>query len=534
MATEGGRQDGQIRRNAAALIAMAGSLNVVSALTPPLWSRFHELLSLFPLAVSESAAAFVTAAGIGLVFLARGIRRGQRSAWALAIVLLLGSTLLHLLKGIDVEEAVVALGVAGYLLGRRASFTVPADEASARWGAAALGLAGAGALLVVAVRPANAVTLGAVTVTATMAGLAAAWLLFRPLRPAQRAADRAQRARAVDIVRRHGGDTLSYFALRGDKRYFIWGDTVVAYAVIGGVCLVSPDPIGPADQRAPAWSAYRDYASAHGWDVAVLGACEEWLPLYRSTGMRAVYVGDEGIVDVDAFHLDGGHMKGLRQAVNRIDRYGYRVQFYDPAGIGETLRTQLHRVMTQSRRGKAERGFSMTLGRAFDPADEGLLLAVAFDRADQAVAFCQFVPASDVNGYSLDLMRRDKGDHPNGLVDFVVVRTIQHLREAGCTGLGLNFATLRGVMAGERGGGMWKRVQRWLLYRLSDDLQIESLWRFNAKYDPAWMPRYAVFADPEQVLSTAVAIARAESFSELPLRGRFFTPKPAPPQPAAA
>ena len=50
--------------------------------------------------------------------------------------------------------------------------------------------------------------------------------------------------------------------------------------------------------------------------------------------MRDLYVGDEAVVDCQTFSLDGGHMKGLRQAVNRIAKYGYRMEFYDPARIG--------------------------------------------------------------------------------------------------------------------------------------------------------------------------------------------------------
>ena len=45
------------------------------------------------------------------------------------------------------------------------------------------------------------------------------------------------------------------------------------------------------------------------------------------------------------------------------------------------------------------------------------------------VAFCQFVPAPGIRGYSLDLMRRDDGEHPNGLLDFILVRTIEALRD---------------------------------------------------------------------------------------------------------
>jgi lysylphosphatidylglycerol synthetase-like protein (DUF2156 family) len=140
------------------------------------------------------------------------------------------------------------------------------------------------------------------------------------------------------------------------------------------------------------------------------------------------------------------------------------------------------------------------------------------------VAFCQYVPAPGINGYSLDLMRRDNGEHPNGLLDFAVVETIRHLKAQGKEGLGLNFATMRAVLAGEMGEGISMRVQAWFLRRMSDSMQIESLWRFNAKFDPAWQPRYAVYDSPEHVLPALIAVARAESFWELPIIGRFLIP----------
>jgi lysylphosphatidylglycerol synthetase-like protein (DUF2156 family) len=235
-------------------------------------------------------------------------------------------------------------------------------------------------------------------------------------------------------------------------------------------------------------------------------------------------VGDEAVVDCTAFSLEGGDMKGLRQAVNRIARNGYRMQFYDPARVGPDLRAQLRRVMAQNRRGDAERGFSMTLGRIFDPDDKGLLLAVAYGPDGDPVAFCHYVPAADIDGYSLDLMRRTDGPHPNGLIDFVVVRTIEHLRSLGMAGLGLNFATMRAVLAGETGDAWSQRIERWLLKRMGESMQIESLWKYNAKFTPTWRARYAVWDSPENMLPAALAVARAESFFELPVIGRFLTP----------
>jgi lysyl-tRNA synthetase class 2 len=325
------------------------------------------------------------------------------------------------------------------------------------------------------------------------------------------------------VVDRSGRDTLAYFALRDDKEWFFSGDSMVAYAVFGSVCLVSPDPVGPPAERDEVWRQFGDFADRQGWSVTVLGASEEWLPVYQRHGLHSLYIGDEAIVDCTSFTLEGHRSKGLRQAVNRVARHGYRVEFFDPAAVDPALQSPLMALLVASRHGDAERGFSMTLGRLFDPADKGLLLAVAFG-PDGPAAFCQFVPAPGIDGYSLDVMRRSLGDHPNGLTDFVLVETIRHLKESGFRRLGLNFATMRAVLAGETGDGTGPRMQRWLLGRMSESLQIESLWRFNEKYDPDWRARYAAFDAPDHVVAAALAVARAEGVTELPVVGRFFRP----------
>jgi lysylphosphatidylglycerol synthetase-like protein (DUF2156 family) len=84
---------------------------------------------------------------------------------------------------------------------------------------------------------------------------------------------------------------------------------------------------------------------------------------------------------------------------------------------------------------------------------------------------------------------------------------------------------MRSVLAAEDGDrGIGPRMQRLVLGWLSESMQIESLWRYNAKFDPDWRPRYAVYDAAGSFLPSAIAVAKAESFWELPLIGRFFTP----------
>ena len=80
------------------------------------------------------------------------------------------------------------------------------------------------------------------------------------------------------------------------------------------------------------------------------------------------------------------------------------------------------------------------------------------------------------------------------------------------------------VLDGAAGNGTSVRLRRLLLRRLSRSMQIESLWRFNAKYDPKWIARYVVYGAAPELLPIAVAIIRAESLWDLPVVGRLFSP----------
>jgi lysylphosphatidylglycerol synthetase-like protein (DUF2156 family) len=555
----------RIRRLAAVSLFVAGAIDLLSSVTTPLREHLHLIAQYLPVAVVQAAGALTAIAGIGMIMLSRGILRGQRRSWLVAVALLIASLALHLLHAADVVTLVVCAAVLTLLVVQRERFRAQTERGTVVTAFVILAVGGVVATLggFLAVEVAGHVhhhplpgwpdvLLGSAerlvgvdwvafpptidryaSVSLLAVGLSlivvALYLLTRPVVDRRLSSGRAaigRRAaeiRARDIVRRHGTGTLDYFALRDDKQWFFHRDSLVAYAVFGGVCLVSPDPIGPFSERAHVWDSFRHYVDRNGWGLGVMGASEEWLPTYQASGMRFLYIGDEAVVDPREFSLQGGKMKGLRQAVNRVARYGYTVRFLDPARLDPADAARMAELMAKSRRGEQERGFSMMLGRLFDRRDTGLLLTLVEGPDGAPVAMCQFVPSPAIGGYSLDLMRRDPGEHPNGLLDFALCSTIDHLKEMGMKGLSLNFAALRSVLDGDNGDGVTQRVERWALRRLSGVLQIETLWRFNAKYEPRWLPRYIAFDSAEQFVPVVVQIMRAESLTEVPVIGRLLT-----------
>ncbi|MCF3118265.1 DUF2156 domain-containing protein [Streptomyces arenae] len=321
------------------------------------------------------------------------------------------------------------------------------------------------------------------------------------------------------LLDQHGErDSLGYFSLRREKSV-VWsptGKAAVAYRVVGGVSLASGDPIGDPEAWPGAIDPWLAEAREHGWIPAVMGASEEAGTIYARHGLDALELGDEAIVEIDEFTLEGRAMRTVRQAYNRVKRAGYTVRIRRHEDIPHDEMTELLRRADDWRDGATERGFSMALGRLGDPADGQCVMLECTDGDGELRALLSFVPWGP-HGLSLDLMRRDR-DSENGLMEFMVIELLQRAPEIGITQVSLNFAMFRSVFErGSRlGAGPVLRLWRSLLSFFSRWWQIESLYRANAKYRPIWEPRFLLFEKSVDLPRIGISSARAEGFLEAP------------------
>ena len=537
---------------AATSSAVIGVLGLATAVSAPARDQLRTVLSVVPAFAPQTAGVSLVFVSFALILMARGLRRGLRAAWLITLGLLATTISVHLVHGSGPVAGIPAVLATAWLATQSHAFRVSQSRRTVR--RAVLAAAGGTvASIAVAIGIAtvfdqtdtdaaafaaathllgiNALPLGYggafVSPALVTIGLClltwSLWSLFSPRRVSvtgdvQRGRD-FDRARA--IVDQWGGDTLAYFALRDDKAWFFFDTTVVGYAVRGGVCVVSPDPIGPPSQRQAAWSAFTTFAERQGWSVSVLGAGAAWLATYERSGLRPLYLGDEAIIDCHTFSLDGRAMRTVRQAHSRARRAGYTVELFHSSQVDDALRRRLLELACLSRRGVIERGFSMTLSRLFDPRDEGLMLSVAHDAAGVPQAFIQWVPCD--GGWSLDVMRRNTSPElTNGVSDFLVVESVLAMAARGATRVGLNFAVFRTIVDGQS-TTLSGRTARRILRATASHTQIESLLRFNTKFGPEWVPRYALLGRLDVMAAQSVVMAGAEGLSELPVIGRFMT-----------
>ncbi|MEU3032713.1 phosphatidylglycerol lysyltransferase domain-containing protein [Streptomyces incarnatus] len=332
----------------------------------------------------------------------------------------------------------------------------------------------------------------------------------------------ADEERLRALLDKHGArDSLGYFALRRDKAavFSPSGKAAITYRVVGAVSLASGDPIGDPEAWPGAIDAWLAEARRHAWIPAVMGASEEAGTVYARHGLDALELGDEAIVDIADFTLEGRPMRVVRQAHNRVKRAGYTVRIRRHEDIPAEEMAHLIDRADHWRDGATERGFSMALGRLGDPGDGRCVMLECRDGDDQPRALLSFVPWGE-HGLSLDLMRRDR-DCENGLMEYMVVELLLRAGDLGVQRVSLNFAMFRSVFErGARlGAGPVLRLWRSVLTFFSRWWQIESLYRANAKYRPVWEPRFLLFAKSSDIPRIGLASARAEGFLTLPVIG---------------
>jgi len=535
---------------AALLTALVGMINLVSALTPGFRDRVREVTQFLPGTFTHAALAATAASGILLLLLARSLRRRKQRAWRFVVALLAASVVLHVVKGLDVEEATVAgVLLAGLVAGRREFYA--RGDPTTRWRAlwvflllflisVAVGFAlievrssriagphSASAILqhvlwglVGVAGPlhwtservediVNQTLLGLGVLTVLVSG----YLALRPPEPRPRL-DPEDESRMRALLTQHGQrDSLGYFALRRDKSV-VWsptGKSCIAYRVLSGVMLASGDPLGDPEAWPGAIARFLEIADEHAWVPAVMGCSEPAGIAWARAGLNALEIGDEAVVEVGEFSLAGRAMRNVRQAFGRVERAGYTCDVRRVRDISATEIAELRKQADAWRGAQTERGFSMALSRFGDPTD-GDCVAVLASQDGQLRAFLHFVPWGP-DGLSLDLMRRDKAAD-NGLNEYLIVNALQAAPRLGVTRLSLNFAVFRSALErGERlGAGPILRTWRKLLLFASRWFQIESLYRFNAKFRPVWQPRFVCYPTAGDLPRIAVAALEAEAF----------------------
>lgn len=541
----------QIRLWSATLLTgLVGIVNLLSSVTPNLYGRNHWLKQFLPFEIRASGHIFAALTGFVLLALAANLLRRKRVAWLLTIGLLVISIISHLLKGWDYEESLLSAFLLVHLILIRHVFTAQSDRPSIARGVRVL----IGALLFTlaygtigfylldgkfsenfnwreaviqtlamfftednwGLQPksqfgdffANSIYIIAVcTITFAVVMLLQPVFMSNPATP-------GEQQKAKEIVQQYGHSSLAALTLLSDKSYYFSpsGRSIIAYVPKGRGAIALGDPIGPVEDRKEVIVSFQQFCQRNDWYPAFYQTLPDDIELYKSVGFKVLKIGEEAIVDLKTFTLQGKAGKNFRPSINRLTKLGYEIQFFEPP-IPHKLLYQLKPVSDEWLKiaQGSEKRFS--LGWFDEDYLRNCQIAVVYNPEGEISAFTNIVPEYQLNEATIDMMRHRQSIE-NGTMDFLFISILQYFKEQGYDSFNFGLSALAGV--GENPES--RRLEKGLHYlyeHLNGFYNFQGLHAYKEKFRPRWEGRYLIYPSLAALPDVVVALIRADSGDRL-------------------
>jgi phosphatidylglycerol lysyltransferase len=493
-----------------AVITFAGgSVLLFFGTVPAMPARLAWLNKLLPLGVLELSHFLGSVVGVCLLLLGWAVLRRLEAAYYVTSFALTVGIVLALLRGLQVEAAAALAVMLTALLPARSYFyrhtsllRVPLSPA---WLAAV-------AVVLVAMAWIGHFQYRHVEYTSELwwqfaldgdasrflrggIGVALALAIFGILRLLGPAPPRSNPPVAADLERVRtivaaSPSAAAGLALLGDKRFLFDRDrkAFIMYGVQGRSWVAMGDPVGPRETHGDLIWSFHEMADRHGGWTVFYEVRDDYLPIYVDLGLTVLKIGEEGVVNLEGFSLEGGARSGLRHTLNKSERDGLTFELIPARGVVDLL-SEIRGVSDDWLESKGTREKSFSLGRFDEVYLKEYPLAVV-RREDRLLAFANVWQGAPGGELSIDLMRH-RSDAPPGVMDYLFIKLMLWGREGGYTLFNLGMAPLAGLRAGPL-APLWNRLAA-VVYRHGEHFyNFQGLRQYKNKFHPEWSPRYLV------------------------------------------
>lgn len=520
-----------------------GVVNIVSALTPAIQGRLQLLHDFLPIYATEISNYAVFMVGIFLLLISAFLLKGVRMAWYLTIGMSVVSVVGHLTKAIDYEEALLAMFVLAALFLTRKQYFVRSNPKLTNIGInAALismvavicyGITGfyfldknhfnidfsfwesvkfsiqnfffyQSDLLV----PTDKFSRGFLYSINISGGLTIGFLLFTLVRPYvfENSIEEEERDRARELVRKYGRSPLDYFKTYYDKLLFFTEDNeaFVAYRPAGNYAVVLEDPVcSDYEKMTSVIREFDRFCASSGMKIIFYRVPESSLPVYQKLKKKSLLIGQEAVVDLTTFTIEGKEKKSIRTSSNKQKELGFLVKVYQPP-IKDGLIQKIHSVSNewQKERNYDELVFSQGV---FDPDElKNQTIIVVENQEEKVLAFANIIPDFASGDATYDLIRNAKGT-PNGLIEFLMAEMFFYLKAEGYRTVNLGFAAMAGI---DDGRNFPEKSIKFAYEKIKAFSHYKGLKEFKDKFGPEWKNVYLIYSSDYDLFSVPAALKK--------------------------
>ena len=524
------------------IILILGIINILSAITPAIPARLRLVKNILPENIIVTSNALVFIFGVILFLISVFLFQGSKRAWYTALALTLFSIIGHLIKAADYEEALIAFAAASSLYYTRENYKLKphikflkvgyASFLYAIAGVIAYGVVGfyfihkkhfgidftfGGSVKAVlkvifflddkALQPLTRFGLYFERSIYFASGAVILFIIFSLLKPYFYKPYNTDKdfAEAEELVKKFGHSALDYFKTYPDK--FIYFNesrsAFISFKITRHFVLVLEDPVAENNaQKQSMIKVFEERCKENGFIVAYYRVPEKSLPFYKSLDKKFIPVGEEAVLDLTNFTMDGGKMKATRSAVNRLTAEGYIFKVYKPFQK-EGLLQKLEKVSDNWLRDLNQTEVAFTQG-VFDKSILKTQTILTIEDSEEKVyAFLNLVKDYAPGESTYDLIRKET-DAPNGVLDMLLAKTFQYLKDEGFTSVNMGLAPLSGI----EGIDITQRTIKYAYNNLRVFAQFKGLRKYKEKFFPQWNKKYLIYSHHYHLLQVPKALKR--------------------------
>jgi phosphatidylglycerol lysyltransferase len=299
---------------------------------------------------------------------------------------------------------------------------------------------------------------------------------------------------------------LDYFKTYYDKLLFFNEErtSFISYKVSGNFAVILEDPVAENNEvMKKCLLSFDKYCSDNGLKSISYRVPDESIEIYMSLRKKSLFLGQEAVVDVSTFTLQGGDKKRIRNAMNKVAETGFTLHVYDPP-LKEGLLQKLEAVSDNWLLDMEREELVFSQGMFTWDEIKNQTVLVAENDEEKIVGFLNIIPDYAKDEGTFDLIRKTS-DAPNGVIDFLHVELFNYFKQKNIRYLNLGFAPLSGI---EIPDDITERSMKFAYEKIKSLSHYKGLREFKDKFDPVWYDKYLVYEHDFDLLQVPVLLSK--------------------------
>jgi phosphatidylglycerol lysyltransferase len=526
----------------AVLIFFLGIVNIISVLTPALPERLRLLKDYLLVDFVSFSNSFVFIAGLFLLVTAAFMLRGLRTAWWFALALSIISIFGNIAKGIDYEEATIAFLIVGSLIATRKQYHVKTNPKLGTVGLQTAVLSIAAVMLYGVIGfyfldkrhfhidfnifqsfrytlqnffligsndlvPHDAFARDFIYMIKISGFASISFLIYSLVRPYvfKITPTVEEISRAKSLTQQFGNSALDFFKTYSDKFIFAPSEinAYISYRVNRNFAVVLENPVAEnSEEMKKCMLSFSKYCYENGLKEIYYRVPKESLPVYNELSKKSLFLGQEGVIDLDFFSLEGGEKKSIRNALNKIKEQGYTTHVNTPP-LRDGLIQKLKAVSDEWLKLTEREEIIFSQGMFVEKEIKEQTVISVENSEEKIIAFLNVIPDYVKNEGTYDLLRKT-ADAPNGIMDYILVELFKHFKASGIQYVNLGFAPMSGL---DDPHTFTEKSMKFAYEKIRSFSHYKGQRDYKDKFNPRWNDKFLIYSNDYDLLQVPGVLA---------------------------